>query len=83
MSYFKALDEMIQHTVHYMPAYTSDLGMIVPAQNESDYLLLRDEINEHMHGTLDFTQLSPVAFDIMCQWEELMSQQAEESEEHY
>lgn len=82
MSYFKQLDVMIQDCVHYKPAYFNDLGEYVPAQNETDYWQLRDEINEHISGNLSVDQLSPIAADLMRDWEDLMCEQAEESEDY-
>jgi hypothetical protein len=81
MGYFKQLDVMIQDVVHYKPEYTTDLGMIVPAQNQTDYWQLRDEIEEHIAGNLAIDQLSPIAKDVMNEWEGLMQSMNERPEQ--
>lgn len=79
MSYMKKLDEIIQYKVGYIPAEYNDNGMIsIPAVNESSYQLMLDEINQCVSSEvpeeqrLSFEQLSPIAQDIIREWESLI-----------
>ena len=75
MSYFSQLDEMIQERTGYVPEQLDDdTGELTPEQNLSQYLQFRDEINDHISGRLEFDQLSPIAQDLMRDWEDWCEQ---------
>lgn len=57
---FKELDLIIQD--HCLTGENNEVDDIT-------YQLLKDEINEHINGKLPFNKLSPIAQDIMVQWE--------------
>lgn len=67
MSIYKQLDTMIQDRC----MFKDSAGELV--LDENSYLQLRDEINEcktvSEEGTLEFEQLSPIAQDIVAEWE--------------
>ncbi len=65
MGYFKELDLMIQERTEYNPE---------TRENESNYLQFKDEIEMHISGQLEFDQLSPIAQDLMRDWENLIAE---------
>jgi hypothetical protein len=82
MSYMKMLDEIIQYRCGYHPAETDEEGNETqPAVNEASYLQMIDEINQHVSGEipeeqrLSFEQLSPIAQDVIREWESLIEQE--------
>jgi hypothetical protein len=73
------LDEIIKYRVGYHPELLDDYGNVVqPAVNQEDYELMTGEINQHISAMipeeerLTFEQLSPIAQDIMREWESLV-----------
>jgi hypothetical protein len=80
MSYMKMLDEIIQYRCGYHPAEVDEATQFViqPAVNEPSYLQMLDEINLHVSETgenhLEFEQLSPIAQDIIREWESLVEE---------
>lgn len=62
MGYFKELDLMIQERCNYNPE---------TRENEASFLQFRDEVNAHIAGELVFEQLSPIAQDLIADWEGL------------
>jgi hypothetical protein len=60
MGYFKELDLMIQERCNYNPD---------TRENENTYLQFKDEIEMHISGQLQFDQLSPIAQDLIRDWE--------------
>ena len=83
MSYMKMLDEIIQYRCGYHPAEVDPATqeIVQPAVNEESYLQMVDEINQHVSGEipeeqrLTFEQLSPIAQDIIREWESLVEQE--------
>lgn len=83
MSYMKMLDEIIQYRCGYHPAEVDPVTQqeLQPAVNEASYLQMIDEINQHVSGEipeeqrLSFEQLSPIAQDIIREWESLIEQE--------
>lgn len=69
MGAMNRLDEKIKERCAYRPADEDIYGDPLPAINEESYTLFRDEINEHIQGRITFEQLSPVAQDLVAQWE--------------
>lgn len=67
MSYFKELDLMIQERCKYNPD---------TRENENVYLQFKDEIEAHISGELVFDQLSPIAQDLIRDWESVCEAQA-------
>jgi hypothetical protein len=68
MSYFKELDLLIQARTEYNPETRA---------NETSYTLFKDEINEHIQGRITFEQLSPIAQDLMRDWESYCESEAQ------
>lgn len=67
MGYFKELDIIIQERTEYDPETRA---------NEAAYLQLRDEIGMHLEGTLVFDQLSPIAQEVVRNWESMVEEMA-------
>ena len=73
MGYFSELDVMIQDRVHYKPELTDENGVVITQEeNLNDYLQLRDEVQAHLSNDLEFDQLSPIAQDVLRDWENAM-----------
>ena len=75
------LDEIIQYKCGYHPAETDEYGNEVqPTVNEDNYLQMVSEINLHVSSEvpeedrLSFEQLSPIAQDVMREWESMIEQ---------
>jgi uncharacterized protein YdaT len=70
MGAFSELDLMIQEKSNYNSE---------TRENESTYLQLRDEINEHIQGRIAYKDLNPIAQEVVSNWESIM----EESNSRY
>lgn len=77
MGYFSELDVLIQDrcttTVKEADLFEGEI-IVKKVFNENDYLQLRDEIGLHLSGELAFDQLSPIAQDVVRDWESLIEE---------
>jgi hypothetical protein len=72
MGYFKELDVLIQDKAKYNPD---------TRENEHTYLQLKDEIEAHISGILAIDQLSPIAQDVLKDWESIVAEHIEQPED--